>query len=437
MASLARAIKESPAFMHLLNAGGRRLLVRAMRRGDPKILTVPKTLYAIERRLLDYLEAKPSWGLDTRTPDRYRQAFNILRDAWVWLRDHEPPDEARHYNRKLNTLEKLAKVEDVRSFPIRCYYELTSRCNLRCQMCGQSFFKGTRYTMPRQAMDLFAPIFPWCDELDIFGYGEALLVDYVGDLLGRIPPHVNTKLVTNGILLTPENNRMLVDRGLKTLFISLDAIDPQTYLQIRGVDKLEAIKENIRDLIRHQRRTGARTPEITLTYVAMRRNIEQLPGFVRLAAELGVGRVVADYLTVYSEAMREQSLFYDQERSDRLVDEARAVAAEVGVDLTAPIKFSDQQAAPSRRPRCFEPWEFVYIRGDGLIQPCCTNPDPMAAWTEPGDFGQFWNSPAYHQMRRTLATPEQSPVCRNCSHVCFRDNRKETSHIRIIKESEA
>jgi MoaA/NifB/PqqE/SkfB family radical SAM enzyme len=272
------------------------------------------------------------------------------------------------------------------------------------------------------------------DDVSIFGYGEALLVDYIPDLLDAIPPHVNSWLVTNGILLTPDRNRMLIEHGLKTLFVSIDAASSETYRFVRGADAYERVVAQVSDLQEQKRALGSATPRLTLTFVAMRRNIDELPAFVRLARRLGIDRVIADYLVVYSEDMREQSLFYDQEHADRVVEEATRMARDEGVDLTAPIRFSAPVERAVRKSRCAEPWEFIYFRADGLVQPCCTNSDAMSRWVG-GRFFDYWNSSAYQELRRTLYTERESPWCRGCIHVCYRDIRRESSHLHIMPES--
>jgi MoaA/NifB/PqqE/SkfB family radical SAM enzyme len=431
MASLLRNLKETDSALRALSWLGRRETRAARSRQSPAILTGRKTIYALERRILEYLNAKKGWGFDDSTPPSIREAFDTLSDALACLIETLPDDEARFFNKKLNTLEKLAKATRLRSYPIRCYFETTNRCNLRCQMCPQSLSQGTRSDMPREAVAQLSPLFKWFEEISLFGFGETFLIDYLDELLGAIPPHVSSRVVTNGLMLTPETNRMIVDRGLKTLYISLDATDPQTYQAIRGVDRFERIKENIRDLVAYKEEKGASSPRLSLSFVAMKRNISQLSDFIRMAKGLGIDEVRADYLTVYSEPMREQSLFYDQARSDRAVVEAEATAKEIDVNFVSPTKFVSDEAASGRRRRCFEPWEFVYFRSDGSIQACCTNPDQLGSWTQ-GAFHDYWNSPGLQEMRRTLETSSQSSRCRDCVHVCIRDIRKEASHIHII-----
>lgn len=433
--SLITTIKQSRPYHVALLHSCRLMLGGAKRSGHAGGLRGRRAIYALERRVREYLDRKTPWGIDSTTPALMRESFLVLREILALLIHHTEGDERRAHNRRLNQLEMLAKWPEVLSNPIRCYFETTDRCNLRCRMCGQSFFpQGRPNDMPVEAIEIMRPLFEFMDEVSLFGYGEGLLVGYIPQLLDAIPPHANSRLVTNGLLLTPERNKMLVEHGLKTLFISLDATTAETHKFVRGVEAFERILSNIRDLQAQKRAAGAEFPRLTLTFVAMRRNIEELPDFIRLARSLGIGDVIADYLTVYSEDMREQSLFYDRERSDRYVTEAIAVAENEDVKFSAPVRFSVPEDGKGRKPRCAEPWEFIYLRADGFVQPCCTNSDPMSSWRDT-DFATYWNSPDYRELRRTIYTPEENAWCKGCLHVMYRDAMRESTHIHIMPES--
>jgi MoaA/NifB/PqqE/SkfB family radical SAM enzyme len=414
--------------------GGRMALNRAREWKVPDLLLEDKVFSETEAKILGYLEEKGSWGLDETENPSIVTAFETLCEAFDYIIQSAAEDISFEYNKKLNRLEKLAKVTSLKSYPIRCYFEPTNRCNLRCEMCGQSFFKGERTTIPREAVELVAPHFKWFEEISIFGYGESLLVDYLDHVLDHIPDRAVSKLVTNGILLDGAKSRMLVDHGLKLLLVSVDAARPGTYQQVRGADKLETVKQNIRELVQYKNACNREYPGVSMSFVAMRRNIEQLPDFIRMADSLGVRSVIVDYLIVFSEKMREQSLYYYQDLADEYIDRAARVAEELGVCFHPPTKFSDFCECSAGPPTCYEPWEFVLFRSDGYIQPCCTNSDKIASWLDT-DFRNYWNSKELQEMRLMKGTPLESEWCRNCLHACHRDIRKESSHIHIMSES--
>ncbi|MBN1868168.1 radical SAM protein [Candidatus Sumerlaeota bacterium] len=428
MPSPLRSLKDSTPVLKGLLFNACRLLRKARAEGRPEILTRARTLYALERRVLDYLDRKQVWGLDDSTPAPVREGFDLLCETFLHLRDAPDRGIAHGANRRLNALEKKAKIERLRSYPVRLGIEITNQCNLRCPMCGQAGEKGPRFFLSLDDIATHEPVFEWLDEMHIYGYGEALLVDYIPELLALIPPHVRSVIVTNGTLLTRETCRMLVDRGLKTLTVSVDAADRALYRELRGVDKLDEVLDSIRYLIEYRRSKGLAFPDLTFNVVAMKKNVDEMPALVRLAAELGVDRICIAYMMVFYESLRGESLFYDQERADRRMDEAEALGRDLGVQVFAPPRFRSGTGRAAHFDRCYEPWEIVWLRCDGKTSPCCGFPDPLGAWRGV-DFWNFWNSPGFTRLRRTLETDQESHWCRDCANPYYMDVRLESSHI--------
>lgn len=389
-----------------------------------------RLLGTLERRLVEALDTSP--GKLSDSPPHIRSAFRVARQALLALRDGAgDPLSAREYNRRLNVLERAARVSLVRSWPLRCYVELTTRCNLRCPICSQShFLTPERPEMTRADIALLAPALAWMDEVSVFGFGESLMVDFLDNLLDAVPPVAQSILNTNGILLTPERSRMLIEGGLGICRVSLDATDRQTYRLIRGADRLVEVRENIRRLVALRRSMGSQTPEVHLGCVLMRSNVAQLPDYIRQAAEMGVSTVVATYLTVLSEEFRAESLYYSPHLVDEWFPRARRAAREYGLALVLPEPISGKGDAHSAHAECRDPWDFIYFRADGGVAPCCIYGSAIGSWREE-PFHALWNGAAYRRLRRTIHTPDQPGPCRACAHACFRDVRRETSHIMI------
>ncbi len=409
-------------------------LRRARETGSTWPLVEGSALPAAEAELLDRLGGNEAGGTDDVAPAAVRRLYGCVRSALSLLVEGADAEVARSANRRLNRLERLARARVLRSYPLRAYVETTNRCNLRCLMCGQRFHQGPRSSLPAEAVARLAAGLRFCDEVNLYGYGEPLLVPHLDRMLDMIPPGARSRLVSNGVLLDRRTGRMLVDRGLKALVVSLDAAEPGTHRRLRRVDAFTDIVDHVRDLVAYRDERGLRHPDVGLSFVAMRSNVEQLPGFVALAHSLGASTVYVDYLTVYSEDLRQESLFYDQALADRCLDLAAAVAGRLGVNFAPPVKFSSPQERAALFPRCAEPWEFVYFRTDGSLQPCCTAPVEVARWTD-GAFADYWNSPGLRHLRRTIHTPDQPQWCRDCTHLRFRDVRREGSHIHILEES--
>ncbi len=120
------------------------------------------------------------------------------------------------------------------------------------------------------------------------------------------------ELITNGLLLTDSTARALIAAGLDTLWVSLDGAKPESYADVRLGAALPDVIANVRRLrdMRHERdlRNGA-GPIIGIAFVAMRRNIADLPALLDLARDLGAARFMVTNVLPYTEAMRGEILY--------------------------------------------------------------------------------------------------------------------------------
>ena len=244
-----------------------------------------------------------------------------------------------------------------------------------------------------------------------------------------MPPEVKSNLITNGLLLTPSTARLLVDGGLKMLCVSVDAAKPETYLRMRGTDQLERVHSNVEGIIACRRERGSATPRICLNVVATRSNLEELPDIVRRAHHTGVDRVAIVYLQTFSEELRRESLFYDQERSDRCMDAVDRLGRDLGIVVWTPPRFAVPAGAPFREATlCREPWETVCFASGGYVAPCPTFDAVYSPWPA-ADFFDAWNTPDFVALRRNVHTPAKPKRCELCINTRVLDPRQERYHV--------
>lgn len=208
-------------------------------------------------------------------------------DGW---RMHRPPTE-------------LAKV----------YVEPTSRCNLSCMTCMRNAWDEPLGDMsPEVWARLMAGLRAFARPPDIFigGIGEPLahpdilrMVREAKALRGRV------ELITNGVSLTEAVATELVAAQLDRLWVSLDGATPGGYFDVRLGDALPTILANLRRLQTLRSATLLQKPALGVAFVAMRRNVAELPRVVDLAAELGADRVHVSNLLAYSPQMLEEVLY--------------------------------------------------------------------------------------------------------------------------------
>lgn len=134
-------------------------------------------------------------------------------------------------------------------------------CNLKCVMCPyhSAAIKPTHTTnffQHQQTMDwaIMERLAQDCGQaragVTIGNVEEPLLHPRLIDFIRRCRqagvPRVH--LTTNGQLLNQDRSQALLEAGLTSIDISLDAADPETYFKIRGA-RLERVEANIMDLI--------------------------------------------------------------------------------------------------------------------------------------------------------------------------------------------
>jgi MoaA/NifB/PqqE/SkfB family radical SAM enzyme len=243
--------------------------------------------------------------------------------------------------------------------------------------------------------------------------------------------------VTNGTARDDTVFRYLLANGLLTdLFVSAEAASPDLYRSIRGAsfDRFAAFTRHLAAL---RDEYGASTP-LAFNVTCMRENLAEMPALVDLAADLGLNAVSYVPLFTYEECMGEPpadfpegKLCVDGQRlSDVPREEVLAVFARVmergrarGVEVRLPEPFPELTGAAAVAQagaaafRCFSAFEWVTVRGDGEIFPCCLAGAtlPSLGSLNTSSFEEIWNGPGYVSLLAGLAPGGRPPArCVSC-----------------------
>lgn len=348
--------------------------------------------------------------------------------------------QAKAVNTALRNFEHSKCVERMASYPNRMYMELTNACNMKCPMCTQSTMSGRRTFMPMEIVEKARPVMRYMDLIHFVGCGETFLHPMFREILRAAPSRTATlRIITNGLLLDQDMSRFVVEQQLAELWVSLDAATARTFAIIRESDQFGNILDNLRLLRRIKREAGSEHPNVALNFVARRCNIDELPEFIRMATDLGAGAVNVGYLQVYRRELVDESLFYHQELSDRMMRQAEVVAREAGISLYLPGFFSDRpEIAPASSRaagKCAEPYHFVYVRAEGTLGPCCVNDARLGSLAEQS-FDELWNGTAYQRFRRVVNTAEEDLHCRHCMLEGYKDIHEVEHHLKFVDQQQ-
>ena len=385
--------------------------------------------------ILKFLEM----GRDQHADRAARKAlYEEIRQQLVQLQDQASSnDEKRDINRLLNQLERDEGEKKLLSHPIRGYIEVSNFCNLRCQMCGQSYFDdhgGKRLHMAKEAYKEIVKILPYLDETTITGFGESLLSPYFWELMELLPWGGIKKLITNGVLIDQETTRRLMKYPINDYTLSFEAIDRETYRFIRSADCLDQVIQNLKDLDANRKAAGRNDIHIGIGFVAMKRNIEQLPEFIRRAKQYGADTVQVSFLHVTRPHLIEESLYHDPDLANRMFAEGKQVAEEVELKYYYPENFNPSQSRPERSRRvrdCYEPWEFIYFESSGKVRPCCIYGKDMGNILRT-PYDELWNGKVYQNLRATVNSDQPEEYCAKCWFVMHVDHNDRRFHINLV-----
>ena len=202
---------------------------------------------------------------------------------------------------------------------VKLYVEPTNACNLDCATC---FRHGWDEPIGRMSDASFGAILEGLAALDELptvyfgGIGEPLshrqTINWVAKAhaLGA-----RTELITNGMLLNERAGRDLIDAGLDLLWVSIDGATPESYADVRLGAELAQVIGNVGRFSRARKGGHHPRPELGIAFVAMKRNIADLPAVLRLGLELGAKQFsVSNVLPVTPELQAE--VLYARARND-------------------------------------------------------------------------------------------------------------------------
>jgi len=233
-------------------------------------------------------------------------------------------------------------------FPSQIIVENTERCNYACFHCPhQAFEKSGKYSGKDLDLSLHRKLIDevasdgagYCRYVRYAALGETLLdprlvemVDYAGKHSG-----VPLNITTNGLLLTEGRARRLLDAGVDTFDISIDAYHEETYRKIRSRGDLRKVRANCLKLIEMIKK-GGRAAKMVVSFVEQPLNVNERNKFKEFWETTGADFVVIRPMHSASGSMKE----------------------------TARIMRENAQ----KRTPCVYPWERLVLTATGFLSYC-------------------------------------------------------------------
>jgi MoaA/NifB/PqqE/SkfB family radical SAM enzyme len=212
------------------------------------------------------------------------------------------------------TADKLNTSAPGPALPLwKVYVEPTNCCNLMCRTCMRNVWDEPPGDM---SLATFARVIDGLRAVDppptVFfgGIGEPLFHPHIVDMVAQASAAgARVELITNGTLLDERRARGLIAAGLAMLWVSLDGATPESYTDVRLSAALPGVLANLARLrdLRDARRTPL--PEIGIAFVAMKRNLADLPALLRLGRDLGAAQFMVSNVLPHTAAMCGEVLY--------------------------------------------------------------------------------------------------------------------------------
>ncbi len=218
----------------------------------------------------------------------------------------EPDEQGVRLHRTVNNLAKL-------------YVEPSSRCNLDCVTCIRNVWTAPDEIMAGATFDrIISGLAEFSPPPAVFfgGLGEPLLHPNLADMIARAKGlGCRVEMITNGTILTERVSRELIEAGLDLLWVSLDGATPESYTDVRLGASLPKVLANLKGFSRARSKGHHPYPEIGIAFVAMQRNIHDLPALMRIGKQLRATHLSISNVLPYTEDMCQERL-YDKVLND-------------------------------------------------------------------------------------------------------------------------
>ena len=270
--------------------------------------------------------------------------------------------------------------------------DLSPSCNKNCDKCQyhapHSPYRDTIKRGEIMPLELFYRVL---DEAKDWDPKPSISPTFSGEPL--IYPHLKEvysyakqlgfllSVTTNGMALNEKACRLILDEGVDSVLVSIDAVDEESYAELQPPGKLSDVRKNVLRLL--DMRGGKGSPSVGVHFVMEERNKHQF----------------ADYLNFWGTRLDYVSMAIKQDQFS---------ASQLTLPSWYPI---------GRHRACWGAWTTLYIRWDGKVSFCGFDIDGETSHINVNDRSLLdaWNSEEFWRWRDAQLNNDKSIIyCRAC-----------------------
>lgn len=202
----------------------------------------------------------------------------------------------------------------------KLYIEATNQCNLNCRTCIRNIWDEPQGKMSRQVfsrlvdgLKRFTPV----PNVVFGGMGEPLFHPDIVEMVRKVKSlGGKVDLITNGTLLSKELSLALIRAGLDRLWVSLDGATPENFADVRLGAVFQNLLGNLHSFSDARKEASVISDcgslpraELGISFVAMKRNISELPAVVDIGRSFGAKHFLVTNVLPYTKEMIDEILY--------------------------------------------------------------------------------------------------------------------------------
>ena len=261
----------------------------------------------------------------------------------------------------VDSFQRFLSGGDFPAYPLEIFLEVSNVCNMKCAMC--SVFSelnpkrllvlksSDRGFMPDDHLAALDSLLSHALLVHCFGYGEPTIHPRFAELLDfLLDKEVLVDFFTNGMNLTPELCRFLVDRSVFRITVSFSGATKDDYENMYLDGRYETVLAGIERIAQLKAARGGRYPLIEINSIAFQHHVDRLPTFVEQMAARGVDTIYLKPLHM-SEVLPElhsHAAVMRPWHEGKLIAEAERVAAEYRIHFVDEFSNVTRVGAPEQ-----------------------------------------------------------------------------------------
>ncbi len=192
----------------------------------------------------------------------------------------------------------------------KIYLELTSRCNLSCDMCYRNTWDNVAGDMDEKLLEKLKEEIPAGTDIVFAGIGEPTIARHFRRAVELFSDHP-LEITTNGVI--DKKTLPFVLKHFRRMIISVDATG-DAYYHLRKTD-FQKVKETLEAVRRFKKEEETKYPFIDFALVLSRSNKEKIYDVIDTAAEYGIDRILVSHLLPQEKA-RAEDIFYTESKNE-------------------------------------------------------------------------------------------------------------------------